>query len=73
MQDVQIKVRDSGPYLVKGTVTLVDADLNPYTVEGDNIALCRCGQSQTKPFCDGSHKTTGFVAHERASREHTGE
>ena len=66
MSDVRIKVRDSGPYLVTGPITLVDADLNPYTIEGANVALCRCGHSQTKPFCDGSHKTTGFSAHERA-------
>jgi CDGSH-type Zn-finger protein len=30
------------------------------------IALCRCGQSSTKPFCDGTHKTCGFVAQELA-------
>lgn len=66
MQDVRIKVRDSGPYLVTGPITLVDADLNPYTIEGENVALCRCGHSQNKPFCDGSHKTVGFEAHERA-------
>jgi CDGSH-type Zn-finger protein len=73
MPDVQIKVRESGPYLVKGPITLVDADLNPYTIEGENVALCRCGQSQTKPFCDGSHKTSGFVATERAGVENQGE
>lgn len=67
MQDpVVIKVRESGPYLVKGPVTLTDADGNPYVVEGDNIALCRCGGSQTKPFCDGSHRTNGFMATHRA-------
>ena len=69
MEDVTIKVRESGPYLVKGPVALTDADGNPYTVTGENIALCRCGQSQTKPFCDGSHKTTGFHASERATTQ----
>lgn len=63
---VTIKVRESGPYLVRGKVTLTDADGNPYAVEGPNIALCRCGGSQTKPFCDGSHKVNGFCATERA-------
>ncbi len=63
---VTIKVRESGPYLVRGKVTLTDADGNPYTVESPNIALCRCGGSQTKPFCDGSHKVNGFCATERA-------
>jgi CDGSH-type Zn-finger protein len=64
---VTIKVRESGPYLVRGTITLTDADGNVYTVEGPNIALCRCGGSQTKPFCDGSHRTNGFCATERAT------
>ena len=66
MDEVIIKVRESGPYLVRGTVTLTDAEGNPYTVEA-NVALCRCGGSQTKPFCDGSHRTNGFAATERAA------
>jgi CDGSH-type Zn-finger protein len=67
IDEVTIKVRQSGPYLVRGKVTVTDSDGNPYTIEGPNIALCRCGGSQTKPFCDGSHKTNGFDATERAS------
>jgi CDGSH iron-sulfur domain-containing protein 3 len=65
IDEVTIKVRESGPYLVRGKVTLTDADGNFYAVEGPNIALCRCGGSQTKPFCDGSHKGNGFEATER--------
>ena len=63
---VTIKVRENGPYLARGTVTLSDADGNVYAVDGPNIALCRCGGSQTKPFCDASHKSNGFCATERA-------
>src|SRR5580704_15199694 len=59
MDEVTIKVRESGPYLVRGPITLTDADGNPYTIETPNIALCRCGGSLTKPFCDGSHRTNG--------------
>ena len=66
MHDVTIKVRENGTYLVKGNVTLTDADGNPYSVEA-NFVLCRCGQSKTKPFCDGSHRESGFSATERAS------
>jgi CDGSH-type Zn-finger protein len=67
MQDVTIKVRESGPYLITGPVTLTDAEGNRYAVEGENVALCRCGGSQAKPFCDGSHKRNGFSGPERAA------
>jgi CDGSH-type Zn-finger protein len=65
-----IKPKDNGPLLVEGPVRLVDADGNEFNVESRNIALCRCGASDTKPFCDGSHKEIDFQAAERAeSRE----
>ena len=67
MDETIIKVRESGPYRVTGPVTIVDADGNRYTIEGESIALCRCGGSQTKPFCDGSHRENGFSANERAA------
>ncbi len=69
MQDVRIKARENGPYLVTGRVTLVDAEGNEYAIEGENYALCRCGQSSTKPFCDGTHRTNGFSAPERAPKQ----
>ncbi len=68
MPDVEIKVRENGPYKVTGPVTLVDADGTEYEVgeRGEVMALCRCGGSTTKPFCDGTHSKTGFEAAERA-------
>jgi CDGSH-type Zn-finger protein len=66
MHDVVIKVRENGPYRVTGPVTIIDADGSPFTIQGDNVALCRCGGSKTKPFCDGSHRENGFTATERA-------
>ena len=60
MSEVTIKVRKDGPYLVRGPVTLVDHEGNPFVVEGDDVALCRCGWSATKPFCDKSHRERGF-------------
>jgi CDGSH-type Zn-finger protein len=66
---VVIKVRDNGPYKVTGPVEIVDAEGNRFAVDADRpIALCRCGRSQTKPFCDASHKAAGFDACERADR-----
>jgi CDGSH iron-sulfur domain-containing protein 3 len=65
---VVIKVRDNGPYKVTGPVVIVDADGNRFAVEDDRpIALCRCGASRTKPFCDRSHREAGFDACERAA------
>jgi CDGSH-type Zn-finger protein len=59
---------DNGPYLVQGNITLTDADGNAYQIE-EPIALCRCGLSASKPFCDGSHEKTYFQAVNRANTE----
>jgi CDGSH-type Zn-finger protein len=48
-----------GPILVRGPFTLVDQDGNEITTHQKTIALCRCGRSARKPFCDGTHKATG--------------
>jgi CDGSH-type Zn-finger protein len=68
MSEVTITVRAGGPYLVRGPVTLLDAEGNELRDPSGkpNIALCRCGGSTTKPFCDGTHATLGFLAAERA-------
>ena len=63
----EIKVRDNGPYKVTGPVRIVDADGRVFAVEnGRPVALCRCGLSQTKPFCDSSHREHGFESCVRA-------
>jgi CDGSH-type Zn-finger protein len=67
--DVTITARENGPYLVKGPVTILDADGNAHRVDRDVVALCRCGGSTTKPFCDGTHSKIGFAAAERAVQE----
>jgi CDGSH-type Zn-finger protein len=65
--EVEIKVRDNGPYKVTGPVRIVDADGKAFQLDGSRpVALCRCGRSATKPFCDATHKTAGFVSCERA-------
>jgi len=67
VNEVTIKVRNSGPYLITGPFTLTDADGAEYEVaEGASVALCRCGRSSTKPFCDKTHREAGFEATERA-------
>ena len=54
-----IKVNAGGPYLVRGSVVVVDKD-GSETVKEGTIALCRCGGSQNKPYCDGSHTNVEF-------------
>lgn len=66
MADVRIKTLKDGPYEVKGLTQLVDAKRNPFTLAEDPIYLCRCGQSATKPFCDGTHQKIGFKSEEPA-------
>jgi CDGSH-type Zn-finger protein len=65
MADVSIKATRNGPYVVTGSVDVLDADGKAYTVK-ETFALCRCGGSSTKPFCDGTHKKIGFQAAEQA-------
>jgi CDGSH-type Zn-finger protein len=67
--DVTITVRPNGPYKVVGPVTIVDPEGRRFALpEGSAIALCRCGHSRNKPFCDSSHKRLGFVADDVAPR-----
>lgn len=64
---VKITVRQNGPYVVHGDdVQVVDWNGNAYEVKRRPIALCRCGGSTTKPFCDGTHSKVGFQAAEAA-------
>ena len=65
MEGVNITPSEKGPYLVSGAVCLADV-AGREVPHGDYIALCRCGASVTKPFCDGTHSKIGFQAAEAA-------
>jgi len=69
----RIKVAQNGPYIVTGGLPLtgmvIEVDDEGYPIRWvttrtftsrDNYSLCRCGQSKTKPYCDGSHSKVGF-------------
>ena len=57
----KVTVLKNGPVLVKGELEITDADGNEYGLGGKNqVALCRCGHSGVKPFCDGSHNKEEF-------------
>lgn len=69
MTDVQIQIRANGPYKVTGPVTIVDVEGNEFEVaSGNAVALCRCGHSSNKPFCDATHKKIDWTAVETAPR-----
>jgi len=60
---------NNGPYLVEGEIKLVDSSGKPWDLSGrTKVALCRCGQSANKPFCDGSHAKVGFQSQVHASK-----
>jgi CDGSH-type Zn-finger protein len=61
----------NGPYLLDVDVgaDIVDTSGKVFAVAGrPRIALCRCGHSKVKPFCDGAHKAASFVAEDSAPR-----
>lgn len=56
----KIMVRNNGPLLIEGDFEIVDEAGAAFGLAGrTKISLCRCGLSQNKPFCDGSHRN-GF-------------
>ena len=64
MAESSIKALKNGPYEVKGNPALLDYEGAAYPGGEETIYLCRCGQSASKPFCDGTHKKVGFQAAE---------
>ncbi len=65
MTAITITVKERGPYVISvedaPLVRIVDRSGNEYVPEpGKPIALCRCGHSARKPFCDATHKTCSF-------------
>jgi CDGSH-type Zn-finger protein len=68
---VKITIRNNGPYVVEGDFTLVDAEGNEVPLT--KRALCRCGGSTMKPFCDGTHSKIGFQGANAAVEKTEGE
>ena len=69
---VRVTPYRDGPLLVRGPITVLDTDGTSVEVTRDPVALCRCGASRQKPFCDGSHKITGFSAPSPAEQSAAG-
>jgi CDGSH-type Zn-finger protein len=60
--EVTITPYRDGPLLVRGPVRLTDQDGNEIVLDRETVALCRCGKSRLRPFCDGTHKLVRFTA-----------
>lgn len=61
MPATKITVTHNGSIRVEGDFEIVDPEGKPFGLAGRTVVtLCRCGHSNNKPFCDGSHKTCGF-------------
>ena len=61
MSGAKVQVRSNGPLRIEGDFTIVDPADKAFGLAGRTaISLCRCGNSENKPFCDGSHGRTGF-------------
>jgi CDGSH-type Zn-finger protein len=61
-EDTLITSYRDGPLLVRGPFTLQDQDGGEIAVGRRTVALCRCGKSRLRPFCDGTHKVVRFKA-----------
>lgn len=59
-EPVTITPYPDGPLIVRGDIALFTPDGEPIERHRRTLALCRCGLSSIKPFCDGTHKAAGF-------------
>ena len=69
-EGAKISTYEDGPYLVTGVFRVVDVEGDEFSVDKETVALCRCGASTKKPFCDGAHSKVGVRAAERAVGEY---
>jgi CDGSH-type Zn-finger protein len=68
-EKVTVRCREHGPLVLPAAMLrIVDHQGNEFVLPAgkENVALCRCGQSKSKPFCDGSHRACGFQSSETA-------
>lgn len=71
-ENVKIDVLDDGPLIVDNLETLTNSQGKNLEID-EKIALCRCGYSKNKPFCDGSHKSAGFTGRRESNASLTKE
>jgi CDGSH-type Zn-finger protein len=67
MADTKVTVNNNGALRLEGSFTIYDVEGNAFDLAGRTvISLCRCGHSENKPFCDGSHRKVGFQSEIKA-------
>ena len=67
MAATKVTVRSNGSIRIEGDFEIVDSEGGVFDLAGRTvIGLCRCGHSENKPFCDGSHKKAGFQSEIKA-------
>ena len=67
MAGTKVTILNNGSVRIEGDFEILDPEGNAFGLAGRTaISLCRCGHSQNKPFCDGSHKTSGFQSEIKA-------
>ena len=67
MPETKIVVNNNGSIKVEGDFIICDSEGNSFDLSGRKIiSLCRCGHSQNKPFCDGSHRRAEFQSEIKA-------
>ena len=57
----RVHLLKNGPALITGNFIVRDAQKKKIQIDNEVVAICRCGASKKKPFCDGSHQTVGFT------------
>ena len=57
----RVQILQNGPALITGNFIVRDAQKKKIQIENEVVAICRCGGSKKKPFCDGSHQSVGFT------------
>ena len=67
MAAAKITVRNNGSLRIEGDFEICDAEGGVFDLAGrTSVGLCRCGHSENKPFCDGTHKKVGFQSEVKA-------
>ena len=69
MKESEIKTAKNGPLVVNKLKEITESNGNVFSIDKSTVALCRCGQSKSKPFCDGTHGKIGWTSKKQEDRQ----